>query len=108
MQGTETEWSEVEKQVAEKAFHTAYKRETTALINEICEKVSLIAEIEDVWHLHDYLSAKRHEIDGKYDFDYSTFIFVFARLLKDKWLSVEELSGLAADKISKMSVLSRM
>jgi Photoprotection regulator fluorescence recovery protein len=108
MQGTETDWSELEKQVAEKAFHTAYKRETTALINEIREKVSLVTEIEDVWQLHDFLSAKRHEIDGKYDFDYSAFIFLFARLIKDKWLSVDELSGIAAEKLSKMSALSRM
>lgn len=108
MQGTETDWSELEKQVAEKAFHSAYKRETTALINEICEKVSLVTEIEDVWQLHDFLSAKRHEIDGKYDFDYSAFIFLFARLIKDKWLSVDELSGIAAEKLSKMSALSRM
>jgi hypothetical protein len=108
MQGTETDWSEVEKQVAEKAFHTAYQRETTALINEICEKVSLVTEIEDVWQLHDFLSAKRHEIDGKYDFDYSAFIFLFARLIKDKWLSMDELSGIAVDKLSKMSALSRM
>jgi Photoprotection regulator fluorescence recovery protein len=108
MQGTETDWSELEKQVAKKAFHTAYKRETTSLINEICEKVSLVTEIEDVWQLHDFLSAKRHEIDGKYDFDYSAFIFLFARLIKDKWLSMDELSGIAADKLSKMSSLSRM
>jgi hypothetical protein len=108
MQGIETEWSELEKKVAEEAFRKAYNRETTALIQEISNKASIITEIEEVWQLHDFLSAKRHEIDGKYDFDYSAFIFVFARLLKEKWISLDDLSGLGTDKLAKMSALARM
>lgn len=108
MQGIETEWSELEKQVAEEAFRTAYNRETTALVQEICDRASTITEIEQVWKLHDFLSAKRHEIDGKYDFDYSAFIFVFARLIKEKWINLDDLSGLEADKLAKMSALARM
>jgi Photoprotection regulator fluorescence recovery protein len=108
MQGIETEWSEVEKQVAQTALKQAYNRETTALIDEIRNKVEAVSEIEDIWRLHDFLSARRHEIDGKYDDSYSAFIFVFARLVKEKWLSLDELSGLKPDKCAKVVALSRM
>ena len=108
MQGIETEWSEVEKQVAQTALKQAYKRETKALIDQIRKSVEAVSEIEDIWKLHDFLSAKRHEIDGKYDDSYSTYIFVFARLIKEKWLSLNELSGLESDKLAKVVALSRM
>jgi Photoprotection regulator fluorescence recovery protein len=108
MQGIETEWSEVEKQVAQAAFKQAYNRETQSLVEEIRKQAGAIAAIEDIWSLHDFLSAKRHEIDGKYDDSYSAFIFVFARLVKEKWLSLDELSGLEADKRAKVAALSRM
>jgi hypothetical protein len=108
MQGIDADWSELEKQVAEKVFLEAYKRETQALVTEICEKASLVTEIKDIWGLHDYLSAKRHDIDGKYDFDYSALIFVFAKLVKEKWLSLDDLDGLGTSKVAKIVALSRM
>jgi hypothetical protein len=38
--------------------------------------------------------------------DYSALVFLFADLLKEKWLLREDLSGLSPDKISKISALS--
>jgi hypothetical protein len=108
MQAIDTDWSELEKQVAEKAFQEAYKRETKALVSEICEKASLMTEIQDIWGLHDYLSAKRYDIDGKYDFDYSALLFVFAKLVKEKWLSLDDLNGLETSKVAKVMALSKM
>ncbi len=108
MQGIETDWSEVEKQVAQNAFKQAYSRETKTLVSEIRDKVGEVTEIQDIWMLHDFLSARRHEIDGKYEDSYSAFIFVFARLVKEKWLTLDELSGLQADKRAKIAALSRM
>jgi hypothetical protein len=108
MQGTDTDWSELEKQVAQQVFQEAYKRETQALVTEISQKASLVTEIQDIWGLHDYLSAKRHDIDGKYDFDYSALIFVFAKLVKEKWLSLDDLNGLETSKVAKVAALSKM
>lgn len=53
---------------------------------------------EDIWKIHDYLAAKRKETDQKYDCRYSQLILVFGRLLREKWINVEDLSGLAEDK----------
>lgn len=108
MQVTDTEWSQTEQNIAQAAFDKAYNREINALIKEINEKASVISQIEDIWGLHDYLSARRHEIDGKYDYRYSVLIFVFARLLKEGWLRLDELEGLAVDKLKKVTALSRM
>jgi hypothetical protein len=108
MQGTNTEWSEVEQQVAKAAFQIAYDRETSALIHTVCEEATSATKVEDIWKLHDFLSAKRHDIDGKYDYSYAALIFVFARLVQEKWISLDDLSGLEPDKIAKVSALARM
>lgn len=105
---SENIWSTTEKEIAETAFQKAYERETSALIQHIFDRIQEVKEIESVWNLHDYLSAKRHQIDGKYDFRYPVLIFVFSDLMKEGWLFPEDLDGLDQDKISKITVLSRM
>ena len=108
MQVSETSWSETEKKIAREAFERAYERETSALIEKVREKASAIAELDDVWGLHDFLSAKRHDIDGKYDYRYSVLIFVLAGLLKEGWLQIDELKGLEQDKLAKVAAMARM
>ena len=108
MQVSETSWSETEKKIAREAFDRAYERETSALIEKVREKASAIAELDDVWGLHDFLSAKRHDIDGKYDYRYSVLIFVLAGLLKEGWLQIDELKGLEQDKLAKVAAMARM
>ena len=113
-------WSAIEKTVAQEAFKKAYERETNDLIDQLSEKIKGVENIDAVWEIHDYLSAKRHQIDGRYyltmqkylgqengkENDYSALVFLFADLLKEKWLLREDLSGLSPDKISKISALS--
>jgi hypothetical protein len=108
MQVSDSNWSKTEKQIAQTAFEKAYEREIQALILEVQESAGAIAEISDVWKLHDFLSARRHDIDGKYDYRYSMLIFVFARLIQEGWLHLHELEGLAPDKLTKVKALTRM
>lgn len=105
---SDVEWSVAEKELAQKVFEKAYEREVNALIEEVREKASTITKPDDVWQLHDFLSARRHQLDGKYDYRYSVLIFVFAQLVKEGWLHLEELEGLAGDKLTKVSALIRM
>ncbi|WP_416676815.1 hypothetical protein [Egbenema bharatensis] len=102
------DWSQAEKRIARIAFDKAYEREIAAVIKEVREQSSTIAELGDLWRLNDFLNARRHEIDGKYDYRYSVLIFVFAQLLREGWLHLDELEGLAADKRSKIVALTRM
>lgn len=108
MQVNEIIWSEVEQQIAKDAFEKAYQRETNALITQVRKYASEITELDEVWRLHDYLSARRHDIDGKYDYDYSALLFLFARLVKEEWLKLEDLSGLEQSKLAKIAALARM
>ncbi|MDP5016933.1 MAG: hypothetical protein NWQ43_06450 [Dolichospermum sp.] len=108
MQVTEVDWSEVEKKVAKEAFDRAYQREINALLEEVRQRASTILELRDMWQLHDFLSARRHDIDGKYDYKYSVLIFIFAGLVKEGWLDIDELEGLQKDKLTKVAALARM
>ena len=108
IQVTETEWSQTEKKIARQAFDKAYEREIRTLIKEVQQQAAQIASLDNLWVLHDFLSARRHEIDGKYDYRYSSLVFVFALLIKEGWLQVDELEGLNPDKRSKIVALSRM
>ena len=108
MQLINAEWTATEENIAKKAFEIAYKREINDLIDSVKHKAGSLSEIDDMWHLHDFLSAKRHEVDGKYDYRLPMLVFVFAGLVKDGWLSLGELEGLNPDKIAKISALARM
>lgn len=108
MQVSDAEWSKIEKKIAQAAFERAYEREIKALIEEVRARAGEIVELDQVWRLHDFLSARRHEIDGKYDYSYSVLIFVFARLIKEGWLDLDELEGLDTDKLTKVAALARM
>jgi hypothetical protein len=108
MQKIESEWSTREKDIAQAAFDKAYEREISALMQEVRERSSTISKIEDLWRLHDFLSARRHDIDGKYDYSYSVLIFTFARLVKEGWTHLDDLEGLDRGKLAKIASLSKM
>ena len=108
IQNNETQRSKKQEKIAKQALQTAYERETSALITTIRERASSITELQDLWYLHDLLSTKRHEIDGKYVYNSSTIVFDFARLVKEGWLNLDELKELKPEMVSKISALARM
>ena len=108
LQVSQTKWSQAEETIAKKALQTAYQRETSALIAYVRDRSSSIAELDDLWQMHDLLSTKRYEIDGKYAYDSSSIVFDFASLVKEGWLSMEDLAGLNPEILSKISALARM
>ena len=103
-----TGWSDTEEKLSHEAFGKAYERETEALIQYVRDNAGEIEKLEDLWKLNDFLNARRHDLDGKYDYQCSMLIFSFARLVKEGWLNLEELAGLAKDKLAKITSLARM
>lgn len=101
-------WSVTEESIAKSALRVAYDREVEALLTEVRHQAGAIDQIDDLWRLHDFLSARRHAVDGKYDDDLESILFGFARLVKEGWLKMTDLDGLAKDKLAKIGVLSRM
>lgn len=107
MQLSAVEWTSAEQQIARAAFDKAYQRELDGLMQAVRLQAGTIVQVEDVWRLHDFLSAKRHEIDGKYDYQDASLIFVFAELVRDGLLHLDELAGLDAVKLTKIAALAR-
>ena len=103
-----TTWSETEEKIAKQALQTAYERETSALINDVRDRLKTIDKLDDLWYLHDLLSTKRYEIDGKYTYDSNTFVFDFSGLIKEGWMTFDDLQGLRAELLSKISALANM
>jgi len=108
LQVSKIQLSETETKIVQQAFQTAYQRETSALITYVRDRSANITELDDLWEIHDLLSSKRYEIDGKYEFNDSTFVFDFASLVKEGWLTLEDLKGLNKGILSKISALTRM
>ena len=95
-------WSKSEKAIARRAYDQAYDRELAALADEVRRRASAIAEPHHIWALHDFLTRSRKEIDQWYDYRYSQLVLVFARLIRDGWLSEGELTGLAEEKLVRI------
>ncbi len=108
MQLTDTEWSTTEKKIAQAALSKAKEREINALVATVRQQASGIQEFDDLWHLHDFLSARRYDLDGKYDSGNATVIFALAGLVKEGWLNIGELEGLDKNKLTKVSAMTRM
>jgi hypothetical protein len=98
-------WSNAEKQVAKQAFNAALGREYGKLMHQTREMAGKMQEGADLWRLHDFLTDKRREIDEKYDYRYSQLIFVFARLIHEGWMGLDELKGLHEDKLAKIELI---
>ena len=100
--GMNESWSTSEKQVARRAFDAARGREYKQLLSQTRQMADAMQEPSDLWRLHDFLTETRREIDEKYDYRYSVLIVVFARLIHEGWLSLEELEGLSEEKLAKV------
>ena len=95
-------WSKSEKAIARQAFEQALKRECASLMEKVRRRARGIAEPDDLWKLHDFLTKQRRNIDEKYDYRYSVLLFVFARLIGEGWLEEDELAGLSEDKLNRI------
>jgi hypothetical protein len=100
-------WSESEQAVARSAFETAYARAVSRLVASVQTQASDLSDAQSVWALHDFLSIERHTIEGRFDFRLGGILFAFASMVKDQLLQLEELEGLTADKLAKVSAMSR-
>ena len=100
-------WTDSEQAVARQAFDMAYGRAIEQLVLNVRIKSQSLTSADSVWALHDFLSIERHTIEGRFDFRLDGILFVFASLVKDQLLQLSELDGLSADKLAKISAMSR-
>lgn len=100
-------WTTEEQTVAREAFERAYGRAMERLVETLRSRAAELSSAESVWQLHDFLSIERHTIEGRFDFRFEGLLFVFASLVKDRLLQVDELTGLDAEKLAKITAMSR-
>ncbi len=99
-------WSKKEKSISRKAFDKAYHKECANVINTLKEKVAQLKNPEDIWDFKEHFDQRLKEIGRKYDYRYSILILVFAQLLKQGWIEIDDLEGLGAEKIDKIKSLA--
>jgi hypothetical protein len=92
-------WSKSEKTIARTAFDAALGRELHEVIQKTKQMANAIQQSANLWDLEHYLTQRRKEIDRKYDYRYSQLTQVFGRLVYEKRLREEDLSGLGEDKL---------
>ena len=97
------QWSKGEKQIAQRAFRQALAREADEIVQRVRRQAAAITELEDAWRLEDYLREVRKELAQKYDYRYSVLLYVFANLIEEGWLSLDELAGLGEDKLTPLT-----
>ena len=100
-------WTDQEQAVARDAFERAYGRSTVALIEAVRLQAETLQTVDAVWQLHDFLRIPRPGSEGRFDFRLDGILFVFASLVKEGLLQLDELQGLDADKLGKVSAMAR-
>lgn len=101
-------WTVEEQSLAQELFDRAMARHVQSLIVELRGMAEQLSSTEEIWELHDFLSIRRHEIEGRFDLRLSGLLFVFADLVRDGLLSLEELDGFSGDKRAKITAMARM
>lgn len=100
-------WSESEQTIAREAFARAYERAIVKLVEAVQMRSAALQSADSIWELHDFLSIERHTMEGRFDFRLNEILFIFASLVRDNLLQLQELDGLAADKLTKISAMSK-
>ena len=95
----EPTWSKSEKAIARTAFDAALKRELRELMQETKRMADQITKPADMWALERYLTQRRKEIDRKYEFRSSRLTQTLGKLLCERRVGEDELSGLREDKL---------
>ena len=95
----EIHWSAKEKAIARRALDRALRQELNATIHEAKQMATRIKEPDELWELERHLTQRRKEIDAKYEYKYSVVLLVLADLVREGRVSLDELQGLAEDKL---------
>jgi hypothetical protein len=96
---TLNKWSKSEKEIARRVFDTAYARECTAIADEVRKRATDFHGPNGLWSIQSYLAKKRRSINWKYEYAYPLLVDLFARLLREGWITIQDLSGLSEEKI---------
>jgi len=101
-------WSSSEKIVAKRAFDMALNKELESIMARVREMANDIRRPADLWSMEQYLTQRRNEIDDKYDYRYSQLPIIFGRLIREGWLTEDDLIGLGSGKIDYIRTIAKL
>lgn len=93
-------WSEREKKFARLVFDATLQRELSEVMADFKQRAERAQKPDDLWAIEAWLAHRRRDIDTKYVFRYSQLIIVFGTLLREGRITLQQLEGLADDKLS--------
>ena len=91
-------WSKSDKKIARELFELAKKRDYEDLLKLIQLKSQNFITPQSIWDLKDFLNFKAKEFDQKYDYRYSILDDVFAKLILENLLNLNDLKLLSKEK----------
>ena len=91
-------WGSEEKKEARKIFELALKREMEEIKKILRDKIENINDTKNIWEIEKFLTTRRKFIESKYDYRYSKLLIVFGILLKEGYLTKEDILGLDEKK----------
>lgn len=91
-------WSKSDKKIARELFELAKKRDYEDLLKLIQLKSQNLTTPQSIWDLKDFLNFKAKEFDQKYDYRYSILDDVFAKLILENLLNLNDLKLLSKEK----------
>ena len=101
-------WSPSEKIVAKRAFDMALNKELESVMGKVREMANEIRRPADLWAMEQYLTRYRKEIDDKYDYRYSQLPLIFGRLIREGWLTEDDLTGLGPGKMDYIRIIAKI
>jgi hypothetical protein len=101
-------WTAAEKKLARRIFEKAFEAECATIVAETKRMIANAKAPSDIWRVHNYLSEQREAVDRIYDYRYSVLIRVFARLLRDGWLTEADFAGLGQEKIDRIKLVATL
>ena len=96
----ELKWSSTERAIARRCFERMLQQELTTAIQSTKERAAKISRASELWELERHLTRLGKEIDRKYQYKYSTLVLFFADRVREGKLDLDDLRGLADDKLS--------
>lgn len=93
--------------MARAAYELGRRRQAERLLALLRERAQRLTELDHAWQLHDFLSARRYEIEAQSEFSLETILFVLSDLVREGLLSLEEVEGLDATKRAKVGAMAR-
>ncbi len=99
-------WSKSEKEIARCVFDRALIEEKDKFIAQFKSRTSRIDDVSQIWEVVEWAERKARYIDTTYRYRYSQLITVFAHLIAERKVNLEELQGLSPDKIESIKRFS--